>query len=186
MGAMGSMRGISLPGLGIPAGHSPLLGNRLGLAAYANLSGRYVARFDVPPPCPAVRHHAPEHVARLGESWAAPSRLKPETLPPAGGLVERLRGKQIICDNTNYLSTVDTLIFGRDVDGSNGARGMAGTDTYVGRAGQNPRVEREPSWGLTPPVCRRTFGEDPTADDWNQVQYQRLDPRRDYTEDLNK
>lgn len=179
---IGAARGKSLPGMGIPAGFSPILGNRLGHAAYANLSGRYVARMDVPPPCRAPRPPPPNRAEQVEQTWQAPQRLKPETLPPAGGMNPRIRGKAMIADNTNNLSTVDTLIFGRDVDGSNGCRSMADTYTYSGCAGLNPKVERDPAWGQVPPVCKRTFGEDPNDDSWNQVQYTRLDPRRDYAE----
>jgi len=175
-------RGASLPGLGCPAGFSPLLGNKLGLSTYANLSGRYVAKMAVGAPCPAPRQHPPDRARRMEEMWVAPSRMKPETLPPAGGLVDRIRGKRMIEDNTNTLSNVDTLIFGRDVDGSMGCRGMAASDTYKGSAGINEKVEREPAWGCVPPVCRRTFGENPNENSWDQVEYKRLDPRRDYAE----
>lgn len=177
---IGTMRGASMHGMGIPAGHSHLLGNRLGLAAYANLSGRYVARLDVPPPCRAPRPNPPDRQRRIEETWLAPERLKPETLPPAGGIVERIRGKQMVQDNTNNLSNVDTLIFGRDVDGSMGCRSMGHSVTYAGRAGLDMRFENTPAWGEVPPVCRRTFGEDPHADGWEQVSYSRKDPRRDY------
>jgi len=180
---MGTIRGASLPGLGVPAGFSPYLGNRLGLAAYSNLSSRFVARFDAPPPAPAPRPIPAERAMRLEETWQSAPRLPPETLSPAGGMVKRVRGKQLVADNTNNLSTVDTLIFGRDVDGSFGARTMGHTSTYAGRAGSNPKVENVPAWGKVPPVCRRTFGEDPYDDNWNQAQYQRLDPRRDYPEE---
>lgn len=173
----GQMRGMSLPGHGIAAGFSPLLGNRLGLAAYANLSGRYVHRLDVPPPCRAPRQHPPGRAALSESTFLAPERMRPETLPPAGGLVARIRGKGIIADNTNYLSTVDTLIFGRDVDGSNGCRSMADTGTYIGRAGLNAKFEREPSWGVEPPVCHRTFGANAAENTWEAVTYERHDPR---------
>lgn len=178
--ASGTARGMSIPGMGIPAGYSQILGNRLGLAAYANLNGRYVARLDVPAPCPAPRPMPAAHKMKLEDTWQAPSRMKPETMPPAGGLVERIRGKRIIDDNTNYLSNADTLIFGRDVDGSMGARSMSGTETYSGSAGLNAKFEREPAWGVEPPVCRRTFGEDDAANDWSAVQYERNDRPRDY------
>jgi len=172
----GTVRGMSIPGMGIPAGYSHILGNRLGLAAYANLSGKYVARMHVPPPCPAPRPMPAAHKMKLEDTWLAPSRMKPETMPPAGGLVERIRGKRIIEDNTNYLSNADTLIFGRDVDGSLAhMRSMSGTETYSGSAGLNAKFEREPAWGVEPPVCRRTFGEDDAANNRSgTVLYERL------------
>jgi len=164
--------------MNIPAGFSPLLGNRLGLTAYATLNGRFVDRLDVSAPCPAPRPNHPDRARRLEEFMMAPERVKPETLPPAGGLVARVRGKKIIEDNTNYLSNVDTLIFGRDVDGSMGARCMAKTVTYAGRAGLDPKIERDPAWGQVPPVCKRTFGEDPYQQEWDAgTDYARHDPR---------
>jgi len=166
-------RGQSIPGMGIPAGYSGILGNRLGLAAYANLNGRYVARLDVPPPCRAPRTMPEGRKSKMQETFLAPERLKPETMRPAGGLVVRLKGKRMVEDNTNYLSNVDTLIFGRDVDGSMGSRAMANTDTYMGSAGVNAKVEREPAWGPEPPVCRRTFGAD-GENGWDEVHYDRL------------
>jgi len=178
----GTIRGLSLPGHGIPAGYSHILGNRLGLAAYANLNGRYVAKMDVPAPCPAPRPHPKDRARQVEERWLAPERMKPETMPPAGGKVERLRGKRLIEDNTNYLSNSDTLIFGRDIDGSFGCRYMAHSITYAGSAGQNAKVERDPAWGVEPPVCKRTFGETDADNNWNAVQYERLDPRRDFAE----
>ena len=36
-----------------------------------------------------------------------------------------------------------------------GERSMAKTVTYQGRAGLDPRIERDPAWGQVPPVCRR-------------------------------
>jgi len=174
-------RGQSIPGMGIPAGYSAILGNRLGLAAYANLNGRYVARLDVPPPCRAPRQMPRERKIKMEDTFLAPARMKPETMAPAGGIVERLRGKRLVEDNTNYLSNVDTLVFGRDVDGSMGCRKSAHTDTYIGSAGVNAKVEREPAWGTEPPVCRRTFGAD-GENGWDEVHYERHDPRRDFAE----
>jgi len=174
-------RGQSLAGRGIPAGYSAVLGNRLGLAAYANLNGSYVARLDVPPPCRAPRKMPQERRNKMEETFLAPERMKPETMKPAGGLVERIKGKRMVEDNTNYLSNVDTLIFGRDVDGSMGCRASAHTDTYRGSAGVNAKVEREPAWGTEPPVCLRTFGAD-GENGWDEVHYERHDPRKDYLE----
>lgn len=174
------LRAQSLPGMNIPAGYSQTLGNRLGLAAYANLNSKYSGRFDVPPPCKAPRQRAPDHAMRVEQRWdGSKERLKPETLPPAGGLVQRVRGKRMVDDNTNYLSNADTLIWGRDVDGSEGVRSMGNTRTYQGSAGLNPKVDREPAWGVEPPTCHRTFGENPHDDNWHQVQYERHDPRRE-------
>jgi len=170
-------RGTSIPGMGIPAGFSPVLGNKLGLIAYANLNGRYHAKLAVPPPCPAPRPKPENHMMKIQEEWVPPPRLRPETLPPAGGLKERIRGKRLIDDNTNTMSNADTLIWGRDVDGSLGCRSMAHTETYQGAAGSNAKTERLPAWGEVPPVCHRTFGEDALDENWDQVHYERHDPR---------
>jgi len=179
----GTTRGMSIPGMGIPAGYSQILGNRLGLTAYANLRSRYVARLDVPPPCPAPRPKDPSRMAKLEETWMAPERMKPETMKPAGGIVQRVRGKRMVEDNTNYLSNADTLIFGRDLDGSMGCMSMANTKTYAGSAGVNPKAERQPAWGQEPPVCLRTFGETAASNDLaHPVTYERHNPRTDYIE----
>lgn len=175
-------RGASLPGMGIPAGFSPVLGNKLGLAAYANLNGRYHAKMAVPPPCSAPCPKPAARMIKVQEEWVPPPRLRPETLPPAGGLKERIRGKRLIEDNTNTMSNVDTLIWGRDMDGSLGCRKMLHTQTYQGAAGSCAKTERLPAWGEVPPVCHRTFGEDALDDNWDQVHYERHDPRLDYLE----
>jgi hypothetical protein len=79
----------------------------------------------------------------------------------------------------NMMSNVDTIVFGRDVDGSmgcDGSRAMGETPMYKGSAGLNPKVEHIPAWGELPPVCKRTFGADPTGG-WEAQGYERLDPR---------
>lgn len=175
---MGTMRGQSLPGMNVPAGFSPILGNRLGLAAYANLSGRYQARLDVKPPCPAPRTPKSNQMAKLAvdETWFPPKeRMKPETLPPAGGLVERLRGKRMLPGNTAAHSNADTVIFGRDLDGSMSVPDLPPEE---GCAGRNMAKERMPAWGLLPPTAKRTFGDE--GEEWNAVGYQRRDPRKDF------
>lgn len=185
--APGPVRSKSLPGLNIPAGYSQVLGNRLGMHAYANLNGRYQARLDAPPPVRAPREMAPERKIKTEANWHAAARLKPETLPPAGGSVKKIKGKRLVEANTNYLSNVDTLIWGRDVDGSSGCRAQADAPVYQGRAGVNAKWERVPAWGVVPPVCHRTFGEDlpDGADEWEAVHYDRIDPRGSmFAEDL--
>lgn len=174
--AAGPTRSSSLPGLNIPAGYSQVLGNRLGLANYQNLSSKYHARRDVGPPCRAPRQMAPERKMKVELTWQAPARMKPETMPPAGGHVKHICGKRMIEENTNNLSNVDTLIWGRDVDGSMGCRAQAESPIFIGRAGVNAKWEREPAWGQLPPVCIRTFGEDAERDGWEAVHYDRLDP----------
>jgi hypothetical protein len=167
------MRGQSLPGMSIPAGFSPILGNRLGLAAYANLSGRYQAGVLAKPPCKAPRTPKAKQIA-VDDLWfPEKERLKPETLPPAGGLVERLRGKRLVPGNTGSMSNADTVIWGRDLDGSMNVPEVA---PEPGCAGRNMAKERMPAWGLLPPTAKRTFGGDDDGD-WDAVQYQRNNPR---------
>jgi len=173
-----------MPGFAIPAGYSGFLGNRLGLRSYTDLNSIYNARLDVRPPCAAPRKKPADRELRVEETWLAPGRLKPETLPPAGGLNPRIRGKRLVLDNMNHMSNVDTLVFGRDVDGSmsDGSRSMAHIPMYAGSAGLNGKFDRTPAWGELPPVCKRTFGEtdqDPNSASggWETVGYERLDPR---------
>lgn len=169
--------------MGIPAGYSAVLGNRLGLRSYTDLNSIYNARLDCKAPCPAPRKKPTDRERRVEETWQAPERLRPESLGPAGVLQPRIRGKRLVLDNMNYMSNVDTLLFGRDVDGSNGCRSMAHAPVYAGAAGLNAKFDRTPAWGELPPVCKRTFGEtahDPTLGDsgWESVGYARQDPRQ--------
>lgn len=183
--APGPARSKSLAALSIPAGYSNILGNKLGLSNYQNLNGKYHARFDVKPPCKAPRQMEPDRKRRTELTWQAPERMKPETLGPAGGTFKHPKGKRMIDSNTNYLSNVDTLIFGRDVDGSMGCRSQADAPIYKGSAGLNAKWERTPAWGELPPVCLRTFGDGEAENTWEAVHYDRLDPRKDYAEDMN-
>jgi len=171
------VRSRSLPGLNIPAGYSQVLGNRLSLDKYANLNGKYTARLDVPTPCRARRKMLPERSIKTELEWQAPGRMKPETMPPAGRSFTKISGKRIIDDSANVLSNVDTLIWGRDVDGSEGCRAQAHNPMYRGSAGVQEKFERTPAWGEVPPVCKRTFGEDDAANNWDAAHYDRKDPR---------
>lgn len=180
----GPIRSHSLPKLNVPAGHSAILGNKLGLATYGNLSGKYHARFDVPPPCKAPRQMSAHHKMKV-DSWSEGQmpRLKPETLPPAGNKVERIKGKRLVMCNTNNSSNADTLIWGRDVDGSLGLPSHPSEDPFFnGSAGlySNPR-DRAP-WGELPPTCKRTFGATDEENDWEAAHYERLDPRLNQSE----
>lgn len=180
-------RSQSLPQLGVPAGYSHSLGNRLGVQAYANLRRPHGVRMDLkalegggawkpkPPPTEGIVEEI-QH----GEVLV---RLDPTSLPPAGRNITRKRGKRLVGDNTNVLSHVDSLIWGRDMDGSDGPVGVlsqVGSATYKGSAGVNAAAERTPIYGHLPPTCMRTFGEGgPTADwsDPNAPKYERHDPR---------
>eukprot|EP00929_Paragymnodinium_shiwhaense_P118405 TRINITY_DN90326_c0_g1_i1.p1 TRINITY_DN90326_c0_g1~~TRINITY_DN90326_c0_g1_i1.p1 ORF type:complete len:212 (-),score=13.80 TRINITY_DN90326_c0_g1_i1:138-773(-) len=157
------LRSSSLPGLGVPAGYSASLGNRLGLAAYTNLRGRFHARLGVPEHCPAPRKPTTAHQIRMDTSWFAPQRLDPATLPAAGVLKEFPRGKRMLPDNMNTMSHVDTLLFGIDTDGSDGLLPKAEKDMFAGRAGLNAALDRTPVYGHSPPHCVRTFGETGTT-----------------------
>ncbi|CAE8583765.1 unnamed protein product [Polarella glacialis] len=154
----------SLPQLGIPAGFSGPLGNKLGLMAYTNLRAPYNARLDVP-----MHESNPRakkmYVAKVEELWMSSERIRPETMTPAGVLKERPRGKKMVEENTNSMSHVGSLIRSSEHgDRSGGMLKQADSQIYQGSAGLNAKAERTPIYGHTPPVCLRTFGEDgPTA-----------------------
>mmetsp|Transcript_88850 Transcript_88850/g.176681 ORF Transcript_88850/g.176681 Transcript_88850/m.176681 type:complete len:198 (+) Transcript_88850:77-670(+) len=155
-------RSQSLPELGVPAGFSNNLGNRLGLEGYANLRGPYNARRDLQHFPNGGRYRDPPARSRaldLEESLFK-EKLRPEAVPPAGNKIERKEGKRRISANTNYISHADTLIWGADFDGSDGLLRLTTSPVFAGRAGVNTRAEREPLYGHLPPVCRRTFGPD--------------------------
>lgn len=170
----------SLPQLGVPAGYSASLGNRLSHAAYANLRGAYHARLDVPHfENGGRRADLPPPREQKSEDWVAPERVRPETLPPAGGGVVRKRGKRLVGQNTNYISHVDTLIWGRDYDGSDGLLRQQDAPMYVGSAGVTAKAERIPIYGELPPTCVRTFGDSANFDGEGTLHYERRDPRAD-------
>ena len=148
--------------MNIPAGHSAVLGNQLGLQAYANLRGPFVARRDVPilPKNPrAIEREI--YKGKVEEVWIMPEKLRPETLPPAGQMKERRQGKRQVGENTNTLSHVDTLIWDTDIDGSDGILQQKNSVIYKGAAGLNAKAERTPIYGNLPPTCSRTFGHEP-------------------------
>lgn len=170
--------------MGIPAGYSPALGNRLGLEAYGNLRGAFNARRDVAVFGPDGGRHpnVPPPRQIRAEEWCAPERVKPEGMPPAGKNVRRICGKRLVAENTNTLSHVDTLVWGIDVDGSDGTLKQGTSTIYSGSAGLNAKAERTPIYGVLPPKCVRTFGGEGGSQSFEGVTYQRLDPRRSYTE----
>mmetsp|Transcript_78389 Transcript_78389/g.217720 ORF Transcript_78389/g.217720 Transcript_78389/m.217720 type:complete len:213 (+) Transcript_78389:90-728(+) len=175
-------RARSLPGLGIPAGYSPSLGNGLGLHHYSDLRNAYEARLDIPPPMSPPRKPDVSATTRfLDVASQVPSRLRPETMPAAGMKLDRIRGKRLVPENTNTLSHVDTLLFGRDVDGSDGVLKQTSSSIYKGAAGLNQKAERTPIYGDLPPHCARTFGPSGTTT-WDNPRgaNRRLDPRHDY------
>jgi len=175
------IRARSLPQLGIPAGYSPALGNRLGLEAYANLRGPFAARLDAPLFGPNGGRHPNVKPPRKirAEEWSMPERVRPENLPPAGMMKKRITGRRLVPENSNTLSHVDTLIWGRDVDGSDGLLKQADAQIYSGAAGLNAKAERTPAYGVCPPTCVRTFGPEGSPGDFEGVSYQRLDPRQE-------
>mmetsp|Transcript_4921 Transcript_4921/g.14364 ORF Transcript_4921/g.14364 Transcript_4921/m.14364 type:complete len:213 (+) Transcript_4921:87-725(+) len=169
----------SLPQLGAPAGLSAKLGNGLSLESYATLRGPFQARLDAPLYGPNGGRHkdvAPQRQRKV-EEWVMPERVRPESLPPAGVIKKRVTGKRLIGENTNVLSHVDTLIWGVDVDGSDGVLQQAGSSIYHNSAGLNAKAERTPIYGTLPPKCVRTFGPDGSTDQFESVTYQRRDPR---------
>merc|ERR1719336_1982662 len=111
--------------------------------AYSNLRGPFQARLDAPV---YDRGGAFKDVV-----WRKPrmemvgggfeqERLRPELLPPAGGKHTRIKGKRLVAENTNTLSHTDTLIWGRDLDGSDGVLRQGDTRLYAGAAGLNPKA----------------------------------------------
>lgn len=158
------LRETSLPLHGISSGFSPHLGNRLELQHYAELRGRWNARLDNPPHAPAPRKHVAEtNKAKVETSWMTPERMKPELQPPAGRIPIRQRGKRQFEDNANTKSHVDSLLFGMDLDGSDGMMNQTDSQLFGGRAGQNAIAERRSIYGDLPPTCHRTFGEHGTT-----------------------
>eukprot|EP00931_Biecheleriopsis_adriatica_P110196 TRINITY_DN84462_c0_g1_i1.p1 TRINITY_DN84462_c0_g1~~TRINITY_DN84462_c0_g1_i1.p1 ORF type:complete len:224 (+),score=18.38 TRINITY_DN84462_c0_g1_i1:73-672(+) len=155
------LRTASLPSMGIPAGFSAPLGNKLSLEAYANLRGPFHARRDVAvhPPNPRARDRQ-IHQVKSEDLWLMPERIRPETLPPAGQMMERPRGKRMVGENTNVLSHVDSLIWNCDIDRSNVVGRPQESQIYHGAAGLNAKAERTPVYGHLPPVTLRTFGEE--------------------------
>mmetsp|Transcript_31951 Transcript_31951/g.74824 ORF Transcript_31951/g.74824 Transcript_31951/m.74824 type:complete len:181 (+) Transcript_31951:149-691(+) len=144
-------RATSLPGLGVPAGYSELLGNKLGLATYMDLPAQYQARQDVPPHSPAPRQKALEtQKFRLSQEFFVPERLKPERFPPAGDKKVKFRGKKMVPDNINNLSHVGT-IFMNDSPPVYARQGDK--ELYRGSAGVNAYAERTPVHGELPPMC---------------------------------
>jgi len=180
-------RSTSLPQLGIPAGHSRSVGNRLSLQHYQKLRGPFVANTDWPHHPNGGRYNQAPRVNRQAavEEWIMPERVCPASLPPAGGIKEIRGGKRRVDDNTNTRSHVDTLIWGIDVDGSDGTLNQANSATYAGSAGINEKAERTPIYGHLPPTCARTFGPEgaPQAfDGAGTTSYKRLDPKFDYVD----
>mmetsp|Transcript_43263 Transcript_43263/g.128161 ORF Transcript_43263/g.128161 Transcript_43263/m.128161 type:complete len:216 (+) Transcript_43263:111-758(+) len=178
-------RTMSLPQLGVPAGHSRSIGNRLSLEKYRSLRGPFVANTDWPHHERGGRYNQNPPVDRAArcDEWVAPMRVCPASLPPAGGMHERPKGKRRIGENTNVLSHTDTLIWGIDVDGSDGVLNQAGSVLYKGSAGVNERAERTPIYGHLPPTCLRTFGPEGSSQDFEGGgSFQRRDPRVDYVE----
>lgn len=171
----------SLPQLGIPAGFSHTLGNRLPLEAYTTLRGPFHARLNAPMPENGGRYkNAPPPRVAKQEEWIAPERMRPETLPPAGRMKARIQGKRLVPENTNTLSHVDTLIWGVDYDGSDGLLRQVDSAIYTGSAGVNAKAERTPIYGHLPPTCDRTFGPELADKEWETRGYERFDPRRDH------
>eukprot|EP00933_Yihiella_yeosuensis_P066217 TRINITY_DN70382_c0_g1_i1.p1 TRINITY_DN70382_c0_g1~~TRINITY_DN70382_c0_g1_i1.p1 ORF type:complete len:195 (+),score=30.38 TRINITY_DN70382_c0_g1_i1:98-682(+) len=155
----------SLPQMGIAAGFSVPLGNKLGLNAYANLRAPHQARLDVPIH-PRSAKAAQTRAIKSEELWFAEERIRPETLQPAGKFVLRPSGKRMIAENTNTMSHTDSLIWNLDLDQNDGLLRQIDSPIYKGAAGLNAKAERTPVYGHLPPTTMRTFGEGPPTD-WN-------------------
>mmetsp|Transcript_32443 Transcript_32443/g.55439 ORF Transcript_32443/g.55439 Transcript_32443/m.55439 type:complete len:84 (-) Transcript_32443:49-300(-) len=80
------------------------------------------------------------------------------------------------------MSHTDTLIWGTDMDGSDGVLKQGNSVIYSQSAGLNAKAERTPIYGVQPPTCLRTFGPDGSSQSWEGSTYERRDPRRDYAE----
>lgn len=122
-------RATSLPSLGVPAGFSKSLGNKMGLQAYANLGGSHSAK-PRPPTRPelkkALLRDAAKYEMAQGataiqperEEWTAEERLNPADFGPAGGLVRRKASIRMVPGYSKNQSTVDVVVFGRDFYGT--------------------------------------------------------------------
>mmetsp|Transcript_89183 Transcript_89183/g.186371 ORF Transcript_89183/g.186371 Transcript_89183/m.186371 type:complete len:216 (-) Transcript_89183:142-789(-) len=171
----------SLPQLGIPAGYSAALGNRQTHETYSNLRGAFQARLDTAMfGATGGRHpNIPPPRKIRAEEWCAPERVRPESLPAAGMMKKRIQGKRLVPENTNTLSHVDTLIWGLDMDGSDGILAQGQSTIYSSAAGLNAKAEKVPIYGHLPPKCVRTFGPDGAAQTFESISYARRDPRAD-------
>jgi len=165
----------SLPLLGVPAGFSDNLGNRLPAEKYCNLSCVYDA--DRSRGClrsvksDEERKRVPCHKSRRG--WEPEDPPAPVARRPAGDVVIRKVGKRIIEDNANTKSNCDTVIWGRDLDGSAGLQTLTDKPLYESTSGHIPNIEKNPPYGVLPPVCKRTFGPEPPHEEWEGVKYTR-------------
>lgn len=133
-------RATSLPSLGVPAGFSRTLGNKMGLQAYASLGGTHSAK-PRPPTRPELkkvlhsdaykyesRDSAPS-IQGGPEEWTADERLNPADFGPAGGLVRKKNAIKMVPGYSKNQSTVDVVVFGRDF--------------YATSSGNTPRSEPE-------------------------------------------
>lgn len=175
---MSKTRSLPLIQHGVPAGFSGNLGNRLPAETYANLSCIYDAertrgsRQRKENLLGETRRKVPEHISRVG--WEQPEEELPHIARrPAGDVPIRKVGKRMIEENANMMSNCDTCIWGRDLDGSAGQHQLSNTDVYASSAGHVPRGERNPPYGVAPPVCKRTFGPEPPHEIWESVKYER-------------
>ncbi|CAE7220783.1 unnamed protein product [Symbiodinium pilosum] len=148
------------------------LGNQLGFNAYANLRGPFVARRDIPilPKNPRAaereiykaRVEAPCKQTWLNvdivDNYFVDFRKQDWRALPLMLQEERRTGKRMVSENTNTLSHVDTLIWGSDIDKSDGLLKQCDSEIYRGAAGLNAKAERTPIYGYIPPVAYRTFG----------------------------
>merc|ERR1740121_1046361 len=156
---------------------SKTLGNRLEVDSYRALRGLFQARLDAPMHDNGGAFREKVHRQPRMECVGGgidDERLRPDQLPAAGTKKHRKTGKRLVGENTNTLSHTDTLIWGRDIDGSDGILKQGDTALYRGAAGLNPKAENTPIFGDLPPSCARTFG---VPGEQSSTSYRRLDPR---------
>lgn len=175
---MSRPRSLPLIQYGVPAGFSHSLGNRLPAETHCNLSCVFDAERTRGKRLSVDNHEErkfyPSHRSRRGWEPEEPEITGPRR--PAGDVVIRKVGKRIIEDNANTKSNCDTLIWGRDLDGSAGDIVLTDKPIYDKSSGHVPNIERNPPYGVLPPVAKRTFGPEPPHEEWEGVKYAKPHP----------
>lgn len=150
----------SFPELGIPAGFSQDLGNRLAMRAYASLGARWEpAKLSVSEPIEPLAKtiKLPKQSEERGMTT---EKLRPELLPPAGRKLNRPSGLRIVQGSAGKSTNADLLLWGKDFDGTSGIQAVSTQPMFSGAAGARARADRIPPWGEVPPDCYRTFGSE--------------------------
>merc|ERR1719326_522373 len=76
-----------------------------------------------------------------------PPKTDPVIMLPAGSPPIPRSGKRQIPENANCMSNTDTVVWGRDLDGSSGQQTLMASKVNAGAAGHVPRAEKMPAWG---------------------------------------